>query len=385
VAAPLAPPRDFAIPEPGSTTARDVLSRALSRLLSELPGAARDAGLARVIRVALGSHAGAVASIARRPHVATLVRCLRAGADEALAIELTTLLYLELALAGALAAPVTLPRFPRRIVSLTARAAVTVPDDAERLTVTPDELVLHRRGSDVHLRLESLSEVAEAPYHAITPTIELALADNNPLALHEAHPDKSGNAVDLGGRPVSEWTRSLASALEVIGEQLPELRAEIDLYVQQIVPVGWDAERHLSASYQEAIGTVYLSLHPSPMTLAEALVHEASHNKLNALFELDDVLENADAPLYGSPIRPDPRPLRGILLAVHAFLPVARLYERMLGTNHPLAGSAAFAERFARIREINHEGAGVLLAHARPTDVGRGLLDEIQRWGAHYT
>ena len=40
------------------------------------------------------------------------------------------------------------------------------------------------------------------------------------------------------------------------------------------VPVGWDEQRHLSASYQEAIGTVYLSLHPNPLTLAEALIHE---------------------------------------------------------------------------------------------------------------
>jgi HEXXH motif-containing protein len=120
------------------------------------------------------------------------------------------------------------------------------------------------------------------------------------------------------------------------------------------------------------------------MTLAEAVIHETSHGKLNALFELDDVLENADAPLYASPIRPDPRPLRGVLLAVHAFLPVARLYERMLLANHELARAPGFAERFARIREINHEGAEVLLEHARPTELGRGLLDEIARWDSHY-
>ena len=41
----------------------------------------------------------------------------------------------------------------------------------------------------------------------------------------------------------------------------------MDLFLHQVVPVGWDPERHLSASYQEAIGTIYLSLHPSPMTM----------------------------------------------------------------------------------------------------------------------
>ena len=52
-------------------------------------------------------------------------------------------------------------------------------------------------------------------------------------------------------------------------------------------PGGWHEQRHLSASYQEILGTVYLSLHPSSMTLSEALIHELSHNKLNALFEID--------------------------------------------------------------------------------------------------
>src|SRR6185503_4671918 len=117
----------------------------------------------------------------------------------------------------------------------------------------------------------------------------------------------------------------------------------------------------LSASYQEAIGTIYMTLHPSLMTMAEAVIHEFSHNKINALFELDDVLENAWAPLYTSPVRPDPRPLHGVLLAVHAFLPVARLYERMIEQGDPLAESSAFRGRYAAIRRINREGAELVL------------------------
>src|SRR6185503_20664745 len=97
----------------------------------------------------------------------------------------------------------------------------------------------------------------------------------------------------------------------------------------------------LSASYQEAIGTIYMTLHPSLMTMTEALIHEFSHNKINALFEIDDVLENAWSPLYASPVRPDPRPLHGVLLAVHAFLPVARLYEALIQAREPAAQHAA--------------------------------------------
>jgi HEXXH motif-containing protein len=245
-----------------------------------------------------------------------------------------------------------------------------------------------RNGSDVEtLRsqligtmLEELSDAEPSRSIAVDPPVVLALADNNPLAMHEAHPEKDGNAIDLGGRPASEWVASLREALDLVRLHLPDLRAEMDLYVQQIVPVGFFAEKHLSASYREAIGTLYLSLHPSPLTMVEALVHEFQHNKLNALLESDDVLENAQAPLYRSPVRPDARPLHGVLLAVHAFLPVALLYERLIA-----AGDARASEhRLREIARINREGTEVLRAHARPTPVGRALLDELFRWDGHF-
>jgi HEXXH motif-containing protein len=157
----------------------------------------------------------------------------------------------------------------------------------------------------------------------------------------------------------------------------------MELYLCQIIPVGVDREKHLSASYREAIGTIYLTLHPDLMTMTEALIHEFQHNKLNALFEVDKVLDNAFSPLYPSPIRPDPRPLAGVLLAVHAFLPVAHLYERMIAERHPETSHPGFRERFAQVISINHEGVDVL-RHGQPSPVGAGLLDEIRHLDAHY-
>ena len=164
---------------------------------------------------------------------------------------------------------------------------------------------------------------------------------------------------------------------------MPDLRGEIDLYLHQIVPVGYHDRVHLSASYQEVIGTVYMTLHPQLMTMVEATIHEFQHNKLHAQLELDPLLHNAFHPLYSSPVRPDPRPLQGVLLAVHAFLPVARLYQLMRAANHEGTRSHDFERRYAQIVAGNHEAAKVLLEHGQPTEVGRGLLDEIGRWDAH--
>jgi HEXXH motif-containing protein len=392
-------PGDLTIPEPGSTTARGVLSRAMSKLLRELsaaprlaPPGARDeaAALARLSRAALQASPGPLVSALRRPTVGGLLRCLRGSLPERerVFVELTAQLAFELAVAGALAEPVRLRRAPARLLSIPARLAVAIDPGATALVFENGSVTVERGGAAHRLDLAAPASApgvaVEAAYLPVRGEIVLALADNNPLAMDEAHPDKEGNAIDLGGHPAAEWAAALSTALARVERHLPELYAEMQLFLAQLVPVGWDEVKHLSASYQEILGTVYLTLHPSQMTLSEALIHEFSHNKLNALFELDEVLENAWSPLYTSPVRPDPRPLHGVLLAVHAFLPVALLYERMIEAGDPEAQHADFARRFAAIRKINREGAELVLDKGRPTAVGQGLFDEIRRWDAHY-
>jgi HEXXH motif-containing protein len=179
----------------------------------------------------------------------------------------------------------------------------------------------------------------------------------------------------------------------LVDRHLPLLGEELRLLLRLVVPVGWHAERHLSASYQEAIGLIYLTLHPQPMTMAEALVHEFQHNKINAVFHLDPLLHNAWQPRYSSPVRPDPRPLHGVILAVHAFQPVAQLYAAMADAGHELAAHAFWNERFRRILQLDRQGAATVLAHAQPTTVGAAFFAEMrqvdtalaqleaQRWG----
>ena len=215
------------------------------------------------------------------------------------------------------------------------------------------------------------------PYTRVHGVTRLATIDHNPIAAFEAHPDKAGNHVDLGARPASEWLDVLDDSLAFIESYLPETFAEMHWLLHEIVPGGYDLEKHLSASYREAIGTVYVTLHPNVMTMTEALVHEFQHNKLNVAAYTTEFLENAFEPRYPSPVRPDPRPLWGILLAVHAFLPVAVLYRRMRAAGHPRASHADFARRLTEIDLKNHEGIEMLRAHAQWTPAGAALFAEL--------
>jgi HEXXH motif-containing protein len=383
---------DLTIPEPGSTTARDALSGAIRRTMQDLmrlsTGTDPELRAFRpTLKRLLAETPGAVASVLRSPTVGGLLRCLRRGAPELeradAVAELLATIHADLAHAGALPDVVTQHRLPPRIISLAARRTIAIPANTLRAEFRSGEITFITADGRTTISVLERPDVAEPCFVPITDTLMLALVDNNPLAMSEAHPDKAGNALDLGGRAATEWADTLARVLELISGYMPELRREIDLYLHQVVPVGYDEHTHLSASYQEVIGTVYMTLHPQLMTMVEASIHEFQHNKLHAQLELDPLLRNAFSPLYASPVRPDPRPLQGVLLAVHAFLPVARLYQLMRAADHPGTRGPDFERRYAQIVAGNHEGATVLLEHGDPTPIGRALLDEIRRWDQH--
>ena len=212
------------------------------------------------------------------------------------------------------------------------------------------------------------------PITASLPALTLARVDRNPIADLEAHPDKHGNALDLGGHAPTAWAAALADALAAITAALPALAAELAVTLERVVPVGFDRERHLSCSYREAPGLVYLSLHPDPLTLAEAIVHETQHGKLNLLSWLDPILANDPDERVPSPARPDLRPLYGVLLAAHAFIPVAALHHQLAALHHPLAATASFDRRRRQVLDGNAAALATLASHAHPTAVGAKVI-----------
>lgn len=209
--------------------------------------------------------------------------------------------------------------------------------------------------------------------------IQLALSDSNPIAELETHPEKSGNIFSLGGRSVKSWRKSLVLALDWIEDFWPALFGEMEILLQRVVPVGFSKTKHFSASYREAIGTIYMTLHPNPLTMSEALIHEFQHNKMNLASYHDPFLENAFYPLYPSPVRPDPRPLWGVLLAAHAFLAVADFYRKIRDAGHPASKHLSFHKKMIAIDAQNREAMETLRTHARWTAAGRSLMDALEK------
>ena len=260
---------------------------------------------------------------------------------------------------------------------------------ARGLVASPSGVEI-RLGGGALLPADRLRPGASIPEVELVPTFfpvpgssaHLSLHDANPLAMLEEHPDKKGNAVDLGGRAPGDWTAALSEALELVRLALPTVHAELEGSLRRIVPVGFEPERHLSASYREAPGLVYLTLHPSALTLAEAIVHETQHGKLNVLGWFDPALSNGRTTWTPSPVRPDLRPLSGVLLAVHAFVPVAAMHLRLAELGHPITHTPEFAMRRAQVIAGNERGLEIVRRLGEPTAIGRqllGVLEELHR------
>lgn len=218
-----------------------------------------------------------------------------------------------------------------------------------------------------------------AAFHRLPSGVRLATVDGNPLADVEAHPDKYGNAIDLGGHSIGAWTAALQEAMSLVEAGLPGWFAELPHALRQVVPVGFDSRRHVSATYREAPGLAYLSLHPNRVTLAEAIVHEVQHTKLNTLLHLDRVLENGRTTWTPSPVRPDLRPLEGVLLAVHAFVPVAALHAALVDQDHPLTRDPWFTRRRQDVLAGNRAGINILSDNGQWTSAGRRLWQDLRR------
>ena len=206
--------------------------------------------------------------------------------------------------------------------------------------------------------------------------------DPNPVAAFEEHPDKPGSVATLGGKPVADWTVSLERSIGLVEKYCPEWAQEMRTLLQVIVPVGYYDEKHLSASYREAIGVIYMTLHENDLVMLTALIHEFQHNKIHAAAYGDPFLHNAHYPLFKSPVRPDPRPLWGILLAVHAFLPVAVVLRRLREADEPAIQKETLEWMMGDYDLKNHEGMEMLRKNAEWTKTGRELfdvLDELDR------
>jgi len=191
----------------------------------------------------------------------------------------------------------------------------------------------------------------------------------------------------LGDDAWKRWQERFEGAWRLVAEQRNVDPSGVAACVASVVPVPYAAQPEpFSASSPEAYGCVLMNGPVDEPDLAAALVHEAQHIKLSALMDLVPLIEGGREEAHHAPWRPDPRPLRGILQGVYAFLGVTGFWQDRLHRTEdgPARDTAAF--EFALRREQTAHGLAALRAHAALTPLGRSFLDQVAerlaRWRA---
>ncbi|MFD0328906.1 HEXXH motif-containing putative peptide modification protein [Streptacidiphilus monticola] len=132
----------------------------------------------------------------------------------------------------------------------------------------------------------------------------------------------------LSDADCEEWRAVAEAGLEVLRQVDPDAAEAIVAGLRVVVPLAAaEPHRPRSASSGDAFGAVLASFPDSAEQFAATLVHEFAHNRLGALFHLQDFYAEGDGRLRYAPWRDDPRPLGGLLQGVYAFTAVARFWQ----------------------------------------------------------
>jgi HEXXH motif-containing protein len=191
----------------------------------------------------------------------------------------------------------------------------------------------------------------------------------------------SGSWAALGEHEFAEQTHSLADAIRrhlytvsALAERCPAVFAWIVAathVVRPLVPVPGVAR----SSHDPGIpGLVELDLSRGPTQTIELLVHETAHLHLRAAEAKGPLVDPGHSATYRSPLRTEPRPLIGILLAYHALAYIcAALEEAAAGSVVDIQAERRALPDLGRRRDDAR--AVVDGAHGHLTETGAEFVD----------
>ena len=168
-------------------------------------------------------------------------------------------------------------------------------------------------------------------------------------------------------------------ALEFLDTHLPACRQWLIQTTRVAVPLRCAGDASQSISFPDVPALVALDLRSDVLVL-ESLVHESAHVNLYLEERAGPLVDPTDDGRFHSPLRPDPRPLRGILMAFHALAFMSALYHDAL-----VATGAPVFERQLRVSLVLANDARRTLAaeQRRLTTAGERFVDKTLEVVAH--
>jgi hypothetical protein len=135
--------------------------------------------------------------------------------------------------------------------------------------------------------------------------------------------------VDLGFGEERFWRNSPADtiksdiirflrAMNLVCDHMPDCARWLGIVTTVVVPLVASHSQSFNSSSQADLPGLIFSDMKDEAQIAEALVHESAHHYFRIAEGDGPIIYPDHQDTYASPLRPEPRPLRGIFLAYHA-------------------------------------------------------------------
>jgi hypothetical protein len=180
---------------------------------------------------------------------------------------------------------------------------------------------------------------------------------------------------------LAAFQRQFASVLELMRQATPELVAELQAMISELILVAGpkDAKLHFDggSSYQ-LWGALFINAvrHKTRIDVIDSIAHESAHSRLFGLCTEEAPVTNPDEEAHPSPLRREKRPMDGVY---HATFVSARMHWAM--ARLIASGLLTEEERLLAIeardadRRNFESGYRTVAAHGRLTRTGRIALD----------
>ncbi|HEV2705662.1 MAG TPA: HEXXH motif-containing putative peptide modification protein [Pyrinomonadaceae bacterium] len=208
------------------------------------------------------------------------------------------------------------------------------------------------------------------------PVLEETVVWGRPKTLLEGTYENSDNTEE-GWNPLS-LKDSLAKAQTVIKNVWPEAYGWLETLIPAFVDMGVPPSRSMrfSSSYDPG-SPIFMSRVDNHLAHAEDVLHEIQHHRLLLFADTPHFKSWRDQrQIYASPYRQDPRPLRGLIIGIHAFLTVNELKKRVLEKQ---AGAEFLHREMTETHYMNLFAFRTILEHEEFGDYGKQLFVQMGR------
>jgi hypothetical protein len=161
---------------------------------------------------------------------------------------------------------------------------------------------------------------------------------------------------------------NIISSFKIIQEFWPEIFNEIDIFIRKYVFFSCKGTLGFADVHSHGMIASQIDQISDITKLAELIIHESSHVRLNVAMTFNKYYQNDEKKLYNTPLREDPRPMYGLFHQLFVLTRLDEFYYRLNGTKFQND------DHYHLINKQKNMALKNILDNAQLTDIGKTLV-----------